>query len=85
MSAIISHIEPETEIQQDFANLLEKTLKADLTPGSIAVGEILRIEKDGLMVDIGGKSEGYVPVKEINGCIEMLDTSKHSLAIIILM
>lgn len=68
LSSITPLIEPETEIQQDFANLLEKSFKAELTPGSIVVGEILRIEKDGLMVDIGGKSEGYVPVKEINGC-----------------
>ncbi len=57
MSAIIAHIEPET----------------DLIPGSIAVCEILRIEKDGLMVDIGGKSEGYVPIKEINGCRSLDD------------
>jgi len=68
VSVSVINNEVNTELQQNFATLLEKSFNADLTPGAIAVGEILRIEKDGLMVDIGGKSEGYAPIKEINGC-----------------
>lgn len=61
-------IETTEEMRNSFAQLLEKSFETDLKPGTIVVGEVLKIEKDGLTVDIGGKSEGFVPMKEIHGC-----------------
>ncbi len=64
-------LENETALEQarqDFAHLLEKSFQSELKPGAIAIGEILKVEKDGLLVDVGGKSEGFAPLKEIPGC-----------------
>ncbi|MBX2860067.1 MAG: S1 RNA-binding domain-containing protein [Vampirovibrio sp.] len=59
-------VDPKMEsARQDFASLLEESFKTEYTPGSIVVGEILKVEKDCLMVDVGGKSEGVVPIHEI--------------------
>lgn len=64
-------METSEEMRQSFAQLLEKSFETDLKPGTIVVGEILKIEKDGLSVDIGGKSEGFVPMREIPGCFSL--------------
>jgi small subunit ribosomal protein S1 len=61
-------VETTDEMRQSFAELLEKSFETALKPGNIVVGEILKLEKDGLVVDIGGKSEGFVPMKEVPGC-----------------
>lgn len=61
-------IETTEEMRQSFAELLEKSFETTLKPGTIVVGEILKIEKDGLTVDVGGKSEGFAAIKEIPGC-----------------
>jgi len=55
-------------LQADFAALLEKSFTTEMRMGGLSLGEIIRIEKDGLLVDIGGKYEGYVPMKEIHNC-----------------
>lgn len=68
---MITLMETSEEMRQDFAALLEKSFETALKPGSIVVGEILKLEKDGLSVDIGGKSEGVVPMKEIPGCFNL--------------
>lgn len=64
-------IETSEEMRESFAALLEKSFETTLTPGTIVVGEVLKIEKDGLVVDIGGKSEGFSPIKEIPGCFNL--------------
>jgi small subunit ribosomal protein S1 len=56
------------ELRQSFAALLEESFHQEIKPSAIAIGEILKVDKDGLLVDIGGKSEGFVPIKEIPGC-----------------
>ncbi len=61
-------LETSEEMRQSFADLLEKSFETALKPGTIVVGEILKLEKDGMVVDIGGKSEGFVPMKEVPGC-----------------
>lgn len=61
-------LETSEEMRQSFADLLEKSFETALKPGTIVVGEVLKLEKDGMVVDIGGKSEGFVPMKEIPGC-----------------
>ncbi len=55
----------------NFEALLEKSFETSLRPGSIVVGEILRVDKDGMLVDVGGKSEGFAPIKEIPGCYNL--------------
>ena len=34
--------------------------------GDIITGDVVRVERDGVLVDVGGKSEGFVPYKEIS-------------------
>jgi small subunit ribosomal protein S1 len=65
------------QIQQDFASLLEKSFQSELKPGGIVVGEILKLEKDGLLVDVGGKSEGFAPLKELPGCYNLEELNKQ--------
>jgi small subunit ribosomal protein S1 len=56
------------EQRTNFADLLEQSFQKPLIPGSVCVGEVLKVDKDGLMVDVGGKCEGFVPLKEITEC-----------------
>lgn len=65
---IATFVETSEEMRLDFATLLEKSFETALKPGTIVVGEILKLEKDGMVVDVGGKSEGFVPMKEIPSC-----------------
>lgn len=68
-TVIVSLDEQDLSPQQEaFAQLLEDNFSRQLAPFSMAVGEILNITKDHLVVDIGGKCEGLVPLKEIPGC-----------------
>lgn len=72
-------LENETALEQarqDFAHLLEKSFQTELKPGAIAIGEILKVEKDGLLIDVGGKSEGFAPLKEIPGCFNQEELNK---------
>jgi small subunit ribosomal protein S1 len=55
-----------------FAALLEESFKSEPRPGEVVVGEVLKVQKDGLLIDMGGKSEGFVPVKEIPGHVDGL-------------
>jgi small subunit ribosomal protein S1 len=62
----------DTVSTQEFAALLEESFKSEPRPGEVVVGEILKVQKDGLLVDMGGKSEGFVPLKEIPGQTDSL-------------
>lgn len=70
-------IEASQDVRDAFAAMLEKSFETNLKPGSIVIGEILRLEKDGLLVDIGGKSEGFVPLKEVPGCHNYDQLTEH--------
>ena len=52
--------------QSEFERLLEETLSFKFEQGDIVTGNVVRIERDGILVDVGGKSEGFVPVKELS-------------------
>src|SRR3984885_12680675 len=52
--------------KSEFERLLEETLSFRFEQGDIVTGNVVRIERDGILVDVGGKSEGFVPVKEIS-------------------
>src|SRR5579885_3436180 len=50
---------------EDFAALLEESLASDrMNEGSVVKGTVVAIEKDQVIVDVGLKSEGRVPLKE---------------------
>ena len=53
---------PETK--ENFADLLEETLGEDGFEGKVVKGTILAIEGDAVLIDVGLKSEGRVPLKE---------------------
>jgi len=53
---------------EDMAALLESVGSADLRPlrrGEVVEGSVMAIERDGVLVDIGFKSEGVVPQQEM--------------------
>ena len=54
-------VEPTRE---DFATLLDRYDQAEVREGEVVPGRILRIEKDWVLVDIGYKSEGRIPIHE---------------------
>ncbi|MFT4551742.1 MAG: small subunit ribosomal protein S1 [Chlamydiales bacterium] len=71
--------------QQEDANLFQSLLagmdqsaeekKQCMTPGSILTGKIVEISKDYVVVDVGLKSEGLVPIEEFTDLAELtLDT-----------
>ena len=63
-------MEPETEnmetvskSKEDMASLYEDTMKS-ISPGEITTGVVVSIGEGGVMVDVGGKVEGVVPLSE---------------------
>ena len=48
----------------DFAALVEQYDQAEVRDGEIVMGTVLKIEKDWVLIDIGYKSEGHVPLHE---------------------
>jgi ribosomal protein S1 len=52
--------------KSEFERLLEESFNYKFEQGDIVTGDVVRIERDGVLVDVGGKSEGFVPVKEIS-------------------
>lgn len=61
--------------QQAFAQLLEENFNRTFLPNHVVVGEIVSVEKDHLVIDIGAKCEGVVPLKEIGGQISEQELS----------
>ena len=58
--------------EEDFPALLEECLGSDKMQGNIVKGSVLMLQKDVVLVDVGLKSEGVIPVKEfmVNGELE---------------
>mgnify|MGYP000518921510 CR=1 FL=1 len=62
MSAAQESLNPTTD---DFASMLEASLEANpMTEGSVVKGLVTGIEKDVVLVDVGLKTEGRVPMRE---------------------
>ncbi len=56
----------ETELEQEFLRLLDKSPAASVSEaGSIIRGRVIQIESEGALVDIGSKAEAYVPFREV--------------------
>ena len=51
------------EMEESFADLFENSLK-ELVPGNVVKGTIVQVNEDSLVVDVGGKSEGLIPIHE---------------------
>jgi len=49
---------------EDFANLFEESLKNEIKEGTVTQGEIIAIDGEMVVVDVGAKNEGYIPIKE---------------------
>lgn len=62
------HINPQqfqTDAQAEMERMYEETLK-DFHEGSIVKGQVLEIRDDEVLVDIGYKSEGLIPIEEFS-------------------
>ena len=60
---------PATDEYEDMAALLDGATGAEprqLRRGEVVEGTVMSVERDGLVVDIGFKSEGIVPVQEMH-------------------
>ncbi|MBL4614699.1 MAG: S1 RNA-binding domain-containing protein, partial [Magnetovibrio sp.] len=50
---------------ENFADLLEESFAQNgMLEGSVITGTVLRVDGDAVLVDVGLKSEGRVPLKE---------------------
>ena len=56
----------QNPLREEFEKLLEETLQMRYQQGDIVKGDVVRIERDGVLVDVGAKSEGFVPYKEVS-------------------
>lgn len=56
----------QNPLKDEFERLLEETLQHRYEQGDIVHGSVVRIERDGVLVDVGAKSEGFVPAKEVS-------------------
>ncbi len=54
----------QNDDELDFAALVEQYDQAEVRDGEIVMGTVLKIEKDWVLIDIGYKSEGHVPLHE---------------------
>ncbi len=56
----------ETESEEDFEELLNQTNvgSVHLNPGEKIEAMVIKISKEWVFIDIGGKSEGYIPIDE---------------------
>jgi ribosomal protein S1 len=65
-TASVSDQKIEENSRSEFERLLGETFSYRFEQGDIITGDVVRIERDGVLVDVGGKSEGFVPYKEIS-------------------
>ena len=56
--------EEEFVVTVDFSSLLEETLGDNEFEGRVIKGTVLEVQSDVIIVDVGLKSEGRVPIKE---------------------
>ena len=58
---------PEMDMEMNFADALDEYLNSDfgdLDEGTIVSGEVVKVDKDYVLVDVNFKSEGQIPVSE---------------------
>ncbi len=52
--------------EENFAQLLDEEIKT-ISSGEVVTGKVIRVDEDSVIIDIGYKSEGVVPVSEFKG------------------
>lgn len=52
------------ETNENFAALFEASLQEEKAEGSVVIGTVIGIEKDMVIIDVGLKSEGRIPMRE---------------------
>src|SRR5512143_3704032 len=55
----------EDESQNEMARLYEESFKS-VEEGSVVKGKVIQVRQDGIVVDVGYKSEGIIPIDEVN-------------------
>lgn len=65
MVEVLNHNEVETLNRDELSAMYEATF-VDLQPGSIVKGIVVKVDHNEVLVDVGGKSEGIVPLKELS-------------------
>ncbi len=65
MSIDDQHLTLNPEQQQELASLYEGALST-LKQGKIIVGKVIKADNDGVLVDIGYKSDGLIPAYEFS-------------------
>lgn len=58
--------EQNAKLKEEFERLLNESFSITYHSGDVVDGIILSIDKNGLLIDIGAKSEAFVPYKEIS-------------------
>lgn len=60
------HINPIEEqfFGENFAELFEESIQNEKAEGAVIKGQVVAIERDAILVDVGLKSEGRIPIKE---------------------
>ncbi|OHB33166.1 MAG: 30S ribosomal protein S1 [Desulfuromonadaceae bacterium GWC2_58_13] len=53
----------DDEFEGSFEDLFENSLK-ELKAGNVVVGTVVQVNPDSVVVDVGGKSEGLIPINE---------------------
>jgi ribosomal protein S1 len=66
ISLTVAEQQLEGSLKSEFEKLLSESFKYKFEQGDIVTGHVVRIERDGILVDVGGKSEGFVPIKELS-------------------
>lgn len=66
MTISVTEQQVDTNSKSEFERLLEQSLSFKFEQGDIVKGGVVRVERDGILVDVGGKSEGFVPSKEVS-------------------
>ncbi len=65
--------------QPDMAELLDQSEPIrSIRRGEIVVGEVMRVDPEGILVNIGHKSEGFIPVKEMRTVPEEILEEIHA-------
>ncbi|MFL5054374.1 MAG: 30S ribosomal protein S1 [Microvirga sp.] len=64
----MSALQQRAPSREDFAALLEESFRsAEISEGAVVKGQVVAIEKDVAVIDIGAKTEGRVALKEFVG------------------
>ena len=65
---MVEHHNTSSGGEDDFAAMFEESLRREeIKEGAIVHGRVIQLNKDHVVIDIGYKSEGQVPIEEFTG------------------